>query len=111
MQPNTATKSDRKPLPKLNGRVCNELLLCRKTEVEEKIGSIYLTSEDGGADLRDKIQKKAEVVLASPKLISYMDDFEPGNIVVYPKGTREMDIWIEDEPYFFLHKKDIVYVE
>lgn len=107
----TRAEEKRKPIPTLKGRVCNELLLCRKYEVEEKIGSLYLTSEDGGTDLRDSIQKKAEVVLVSPKLIVYMDEFNVGDIVAYPTGTREMTIWIEDEKYFFIHKKDIVYVE
>lgn len=111
MEQQSALKPKKKPLPKLRGRACNELLLCRKFDSEEKIGSLYLTTEDGGVDLRDNVQKKAEVVLVSEKLISYMDSFEPGDIVTYPKGTREMTIWIEDEEYFFLHKKDIVYVQ
>lgn len=107
----TQAEEKRKPIPTLKGRVCNELLLCRKYEVEEKIGSLYLTSEDGGTDLRDNIQKKAEIVLVSKKLIPYMDEFEVGDIVQYPTGTRELKIWIEDEPYFLIHKKDVVYVE
>lgn len=110
---NEATQAEekKKPIPIIKGRACNELLLCRKYEVDEKIGSLYLTSEDKGTDLRDNIQKKAEVVLVSVKLVQYMDSFEVGDIICYPTGTREMHIWIEGEPYFFLHKKDVCYVE
>lgn len=107
----TQAEGKKKPMPALKGRVCNELLLCRKHEVDEKHGSLYLTSEDGGTDLRDSIQKKAEVVLVSPKLIQYMDDFKVGDIICYPERTKEMEIWIDGEKYFFLHKKEVAYVE
>lgn len=62
-------------------------------------------------NVSDAIEKRAQVVLVSPKLIAYMDDFEIGDIFIYPNRTKEMDIWIEDQQYFLLHKKDVVYVE
>lgn len=105
-------QKQRTPIPKINGRVVNGLLLCRKHEIEEKtVGGIYLTSEGGEVDLRDSVQKKAEVVLVSKKLFPEEDDFEVGDILVYPKGTREMVIWIDGNEYFILYKREMVYVE
>lgn len=111
MEAQATTEKQKSPLPNIKGRVCNDLLLCRKIETAEKIGSIYLVSEDGGTDLRDSVMKKAEVVSTSPDLTPTVDSYKRGDVIIYSRGIRENKIWMDGDELFFLHKKEILYVE
>lgn len=97
----TEPQEVKKPLPKLSVAPCNTYLLCRKVDMPDMIGSIAIPD-------KDKWQKRFEVVATAPDLISYLDKYSVGDILIYPLGAPTMYIQIDGDDYYFLDKKSVV---
>jgi hypothetical protein len=80
---------------------CNYYLLCKKVEIEEKVGNIILADPD-------KWIKKFEVVATSPNLLTYIDKYEIGDVLIYPIGQPTMYINIDGDDFYFLDKRYVV---
>lgn len=80
---------------------CNKYLLCKKVEIDEKVGNIILADPD-------KWQRRFRVVAASPDLLSYLDHYDVGDELIYPLGAPTMFIQIDDEEYFFVDKQIVI---
>lgn len=80
---------------------CNTYMLCKKVELPEKIGNIVIPD-------MDKWEKRFEVVATSPDLISYLDKYQVGDILIYPTGQPTMYINIDGDDFYFLDKRHVV---
>ncbi len=79
----------------------NDLLLCKKVEIEESVGGVILADPD-------KWQKRAEVIAASPKVSPFVDEYKEGDVIIYPLGAKEFKFRIDDEEFIALKKGDVV---
>ncbi len=85
-------------LPKF--RPVNEYLLCEKIEIDEKVGHIIIADPD-------KWQKRAKILAVADKHNSFLDDYEEGDVIIYPLGEREMAIQIDERNFFLLKKASV----
>lgn len=99
--PQQKSTSEKKPLPKLKFQPCNTYLLCRKVEIDNKIGNIYIPDPD-------KVERRYEVIAASPDLLSHLDHYDAGDLIIYPTHEQPMYINIDGEDMCFLDKRKVV---
>ncbi len=67
----------------------NDLLLCEKVEIEESVGGVILADPD-------KWQKRGRVLAASPKLSPFADDYEVGDVFIYPIGVKVFPLRVDE---------------
>lgn len=98
-----ATQAEGKPIPKLKFKPVNELLLCREIELPEEHHGIVLPESS-----KDHWGKQAEIIVASDKMMNHLNDYKVGDVILFPRALNVLSIWIEDEPYIILAKRDVV---
>jgi co-chaperonin GroES (HSP10) len=81
----------------------NEYLLCKNVPLP--------THTSGGIEIpeehRSKWGGKGEIVLVSADLNPAMNKFKSGQQIIYSSGIRVMEIWIDGEKMFLLHKSQV----
>ena len=88
--------------PKLKIKPLNEYLICEEVVIDEKIGSIILT---------DSIVRLGRIIRLADKMIPYVNDFEEGDVVAFPKGAPVFDLWFDDIKYIMIKKSDTFFID